>query len=238
MSATGDWKRAVKTGLPIGLGYYAVSFAFGLAAAKAGIAPLTAALISLSNLSSSGQFAGLIILAAKGGMGELFVSVLIVNLRYILMSLALSQKIMALPLWQKLIVGQGVTDEVFALAIREKGNISFPFYTGLMLLPVLGWTLGTFSGAVMGQILPPALTAALGIALYCMFIWIVIPPAKEDQSILRTVIFAAVFSLVLSYVPPFNRLQAGWRITVSSLAAAFLSALRDVRTQKERGQLS
>lgn len=237
MGAKGGWKRAVKTGLPIGLGYWAVSFAFGLSAAQNGISPLTAALISLTNLSSSGQFAGLTVLSAHGGMGELFVSVLIVNLRYILMSLALSQKMMALPLWQKLLVGQGVTDEVFALAIREKGDIGFSFYMGLMLLPVAGWTLGTLAGAVMGRILPAALTAALGIALYCMFIWIVIPPAKEDGGILRTVVTAACVSLLFAYAPPLRMLNAGWRITLASLIAALLSAVRDVRTQRERGQI-
>lgn len=237
MGRQGDWKRAVKTGLPIGLGYWAVSFAFGLSAAKSGISPWMAAVISLTNLSSSGQFAGLTVLAAHGGMSELFVSVLIVNLRYILMSLALSQRMMALPLWQKMLVGQGVTDEVFALAIREKGDIGFSYYIGLMLLPVSGWTLGTFSGALMGQVLPGALTAALGIALYCMFIWIVIPPAKEDRDILRTVVMAAVFSLLFACVPPFCLLNAGWRVTLASLAAALLSAVRDVRTKKERGQL-
>lgn len=237
MGAKGGWKRAVKTGLPIGLGYWAVSFAFGLSAAQNGISPLTAALISLTSLSSSGQFAGLTVLSAHGGMGELFVSVLIVNLRYILMSLALSQKMTALPLWQKLLVGQGVTDEVFALAIREKGDIGFSFYMGLMLLPVAGWTLGTLAGAVMGRILPAALTAALGIALYCMFIWIVIPPAKEDGGILRTVVTAACVSLLFAYAPPLRMLNAGWRITLASLIAALLSAVRDVRTQRERGQI-
>lgn len=231
-----DIRRGMRLSVPIALGYFAVSFAFGISAVQSGVPPFLAAFISLTNLSSSGQFAGVKILAAGGTYVELVLSVLIINLRYILMSLSLSQKMIALPRWQKLLLGYGVTDEIYAAAIQQEGDLSFSFFASLIVLPVLGWSGGTLTGALMGQLLPQTVTAALGIALYCMFIAIVVPPATKDSRILKTVLIAAGFSIALTYLPQFSFLPVGWRVILCTLAASSLMALRDVRTLKERRQ--
>ncbi len=229
-----DIRQGMRLSVPIALGYFAVSFAFGISAVQSGVPPFLAAIISLTNLSSSGQFAGVQILAAGGTYVELVLSVLIINLRYILMSLSLSQKMIALPRWQKLILGYGVTDEIYAAAIQQEGDLSFAFFSGLVVLPVLGWTGGTLFGALMGQLLPASVTAALGIALYCMFIAIVVPPATKDNRILKTVLLSAGLSIALTYLPQFSFVAMGWRVIICTLFASAMMALHDVRTLKER----
>ncbi len=234
-TARADIRQGIRLSTPIALGYFAVSFAFGISAVQSGVPPFLAAFISLTNLSSSGQFAGVQILAAGGTYVELVLSVLIINLRYILMGLSLSQKMIALPRWQKLILGYGVTDEIYAAAIQQEGDLSFLAFGSLIVLPVLGWTGGTLAGALMGQLLPPSITAALGIALYCMFIAIVVPPATKDRRILKTVLLSAGMSIGLTYLPQFSFLPVGWRVIICTLLASALMAVHDVRTLKERG---
>ena len=230
-----DFKQGIRLSTPIFLGYFAVSFAFGISAVQSGVPPFMAAFISLSNLSSSGQFAGVKILAAGGMYVELVLSVLMINLRYILMSLSLSQKMIALPRWQRMLLGYGVTDEIYAAAIQQEGDISFAFFSGLVVLPALGWSGGTLSGALMGQLLPASITSALGIALYCMFIAIVLPPLRRDQRIRMVVLFSAALSLFLFFVPPFAHIPVGWRVILCTFVASALMAIRDVRTLNERG---
>ncbi len=234
-TARADIRQGIRLSTPIALGYFAVSFAFGISAVQSGVPPFLAAFISLTNLSSSGQFAGVQILAAGGTYVELVLSVLIINLRYILMGLSLSQIMIALPRWQKLILGYGVTDEIYAAAIQQEGDLSFLTFGSLIVLPVLGWTGGTLAGALMGQLLPPSITAALGIALYCMFIAIVVPPATKDRRILKTVLLSAGMSIALTYLPQFSFLPVGWRVIICTLLASALMAVHDVRTLKERG---
>ncbi|MDI9470168.1 MAG: AzlC family ABC transporter permease [Bacillota bacterium] len=215
------FNQGLGLGLPIGLGYFAVALAFGLSAVGAGFTPLVATLISLTNLSGAGQFAGVQVVGAGGSWIELISTVLIINLRYILMSLALQQKLPArLSLWQRIVIGYGVTDEIFAVAIAPSSVISWRWFLGLLTLPVLGWTGGTTVGAVLGEILPANIVAALGIALYCMFIAIVIPPALDSRPVLNTVLIATAASCLLKALPVTSSLPFGWRVIVATLLAA------------------
>lgn len=230
-----EFSQGLQTGLPICLGYFAVSFAFGISAVKMGVSPLMSAFISLTNLSSSGQFAGVQILSALGTYTELVLTVLVINLRYVLMSLSLSQRVLQLNTRQKLIIGYGVTDEIFAAAIREDRELSFAFFLGLMSLPVLGWVGGTATGAFLGELLPASLSNALGIALYCMFLAIVLPPARQDDRVGQTVLMAACLSVMSTYLPVLCQLPVGWRVTLCTLVTALTMAYLDVRAAKKEG---
>jgi predicted branched-subunit amino acid permease len=215
-------------GLPIAFGYLAVSFAFGLYAANGGMAPLTAAFLSITNLTSAGQFAGTSLIFQQAPWFEIALTVLLINIRYLLMSLSLSQKIRAGtgPL-KRLLISYGVTDEIYAVAISQPGEISASYMAGLIGLPVAGWTLGTLLGAAAGQILPDSLNSALGIALYAMFVAIVIPPARRSRPIRLVVGLAALLSLAGTYAPYASSIPSGWRLiactTIAALAGAWLA---------------
>ena len=176
--------RGLCHGIPICLGYLAVSFGFGIFAVKAGLSILETVLISMTNLTSAGQLAGVPILTAGGSLWELALTESVINLRYALMSVSLSQKLdgrVRLP--QRLLIAFGNTDEVFAVSASQKGQVGTSYMLGLILLPFLGWTAGTALGAVAGSILPELLIGALGIAIYGMFVAIVVPVAREEGSV-------------------------------------------------------
>ena len=176
-----------KKGIPIGLGYLAVSFSFGVTAKSEGITPLVAIIISATNLSSAGQLAGIKLIAQMASFLELFLTIILINIRYALMSISLSQKLdEGIPVWQKLIMGYGVTDEIYAMAITETRKTTFKYMLGLTLLPFIGWVLGTTLGVFAGDILPSDLINAMGIGLYAMFIAIIIPDARRNYKILIT----------------------------------------------------
>ena len=212
-----EYKVGVHTGLPVGLGYFSVSFGFGAMAAAQGIRTLDAALISATNLTSAGQFAGLTLIVAAAGLWELILTQLVINSRYALMSLALSQRmgenVGFLP---RLCIAFFNTDEIFALAMAEKGPLTTPCLLGLGLTPILGWVGGTFCGALAGSILPPAIRTALGVMLYGMFVAIVVPPAKA--------LLALSFSCLMRWMPGLNRISAGMAIVICTVAAAAICA--------------
>ncbi|MBQ8835181.1 MAG: AzlC family ABC transporter permease [Oscillospiraceae bacterium] len=220
-----EYKNGVHTGLPVGLGYFSVSFGFGAMAAAQGIKALDAALISITNLTSAGQFAGLTLIVAAATLWEMVLTQLVINSRYALMSLALSQrmgeKIGFLP---RLIIAFFNTDEIFALAMARKEPLTLPFMLGLGTLPLIGWTGGTLFGALAGSALPQDIRAALGVMLYGMFIAIVVPPAKEDRPVLAAVVLALVFSCLFTYVPGLKEVSAGISIVVCTVAAAGICA--------------
>ena len=177
-----QFRYGLKDGVPIGLGYLAVSFSFGIMARKAGVSTLAAVIMSLTNLTSAGQFAALGIIEAGAPFVEMAAAQLIINLRYCLMSCSLSQKLeKGMPFLHRFMVSYGVTDEIFGVSVCREGSLS-PFYTyGLICVAVPGWTFGTFLGAVSGDLLPARLLSALGVALYGMFLAVVIPPARESR---------------------------------------------------------
>ena len=221
-----EYRTGVRTGLPVGMGYFSVSFGFGAMAAAQGIRALDAALISVSNLTSAGQFAGLTLIVASATLWEMVLTQLVINSRYALMSLALSQrmgqKIGVLP---RLLIAFFNTDEIFALAMARKEALTVPFLLGMGTLPILGWTAGTLLGALAGSVLPVDIRAALGVMLYGMFIAIVIPPAKAEKPVLMTVILALVCSCAFSWIPRLQEVSAGISIVICTVAAAAICAV-------------
>lgn len=202
-------------------GYFAVSFSFGILAMQGGLSVIQAALTSLTNMTSSGQFAGLQIIAAGGTLIELILTQVIINMRYSLMSLALSPKLdKKIKLWQRLLIAFANTDEIFAVAMSRERSLTFPYMAGLQILPIFGWTAGTAIGAIAGNLLPAALTAALGIALYGMFIAVVVPVARRSRPILLSALIAIAISCVLYIL----KVSAGISIIVSTVAASALMA--------------
>ena len=189
--------QGVKDGGAIGIGYLSVSFTFGLEAASSGLLWWEALLVSMMNLTSAGQFAGITIMAAAGTYIEMALSQFVINLRYALMSISLSQKVSPeFGSGKKMLLGFAVTDEIFAVAMSRQGEVSSKYFAGLAVLPYLGWTSGTLAGAVCGNILPDTVTDALGLAIYGMFIAIIIPAMKKDSRILKITLLAVVFSFI------------------------------------------
>ena len=219
-------KKGLRDGIPIALGYFAVSFAFGILAVDSGCTVLEAVLISFTNLTSAGQFAGLTVIAQAGTLLEMAVTQLVINSRYMLMSIAMSQKVDAdfHGIWRWLL-GYGITDEIFAAAIQTDGTIKRSYFGSLIILPVIGWTAGTFLGAFLGNILPVMLTNALGVALYGMFIAVVVPKAREDFHVLFAVLIAVAISMALKYIPVFSFISGGFGIIICAVAASAVGAL-------------
>ncbi|MDD6462783.1 MAG: AzlC family ABC transporter permease [Clostridiaceae bacterium] len=202
-------------------GYFAVSFSFGILAMQGGLSVIQAALTSLTNMTSSGQFAGLQIIAAGGTLIELILTQVIINMRYSLMSLALSPKLdKKIKPWQRLLIAFANTDEIFAVAMSRERSLTFMYMAGLQILPIFGWTAGTAIGAIAGNLLPAALTAALGIALYGMFIAVVVPVARRSRPVLLSALIAIAISCVLYVL----KVSAGISIIVSTVAASALMA--------------
>lgn len=216
----------LKDGMPICFGYFAVSFAFGIQAAGIGLSVFEASVLSALNVTSAGQFAALGIIAAGASLIELAFTQLIINLRYFLMSCALSQKLSPnLPLGHRLGIAYGMTDEIFAVSVSQKEPLS-PFYSyGLIAVAIPGWVLGTALGAAAGNILPAVLTNALGIAIYGMFIAIILPPAKENRVVAGVVVLSMVLSALFTYLPVLCNISSGFRIIVITLITAGGAAL-------------
>lgn len=214
-----------RLGIPIALGYFAVSFTFGIAAARGGISAWQAAFISLTNVTSAGQLAGLGIILASGSLPEMALSQFIINLRYSLMSLSISQKLSArTPLFHRFLMAFGMTDEIFAISAMQKNPLAPSFMYGAMALAIPGWVLGTWVGAMAGSLLPSYLMSALGVAIYGMFIAIIVPPAKRDPAVLTAVILAMVLACLFHFLPLLNRVSGGFVIIICTILAAGLMA--------------
>jgi len=221
-----EFMLGVRNGIPICLGYFSVSLAFGVTAVLSGLPAWAAVVISVTNLTSAGQFAGANLIVSGGTYVELAVSMLIINIRYFLMSLSLSQKVEEkMTLGQRLGVSFGITDEIFAVAIQQPRPLSASYMAGLIATPILGWSGGTLVGAVATSVLPGIISNALGIALYGMFIAIIIPPAREKKSILFAVILAAILSSAFYYLPVLKVVSSGWSIILVTLVVSAAAAL-------------
>ena len=188
-----NFKQGIRDGIPIGLGYAAVSFAFGILAVDKDLTVSEAVLISLTNLTSAGQFAGLTIIAELG-------------------------------IW-RWILGFAITDEIFAVAIQNPGKIKRNYFMGLTIIPIIGWTLGTLGGALLGNILPAIITNALGVALYGMFIAVVVPKARDDSHVFVAVCIAVAISVALKYIPVFADLSGGFAIIICTVVASLIAAV-------------
>ena len=206
------------------LGYLSVSFGFGITAVSKGISALWASLISLTNLTSAGQAAGVDIIAAGGALLEMVLVQITINMRYSLMALSLSQKLdkrFTTP--HRLAVSYGITDEIFAVCSAQDGLLTPAYMYGMIFVATLGWTAGTVMGAMAGQLLPAAVSGAMGLVLYGMFIAIVIPPCKKERGALIVSLAAVAMSLVFKYV--FTAVSGGFAMIVCAIAASALGAL-------------
>lgn len=220
-----DFRHGIRKGIPIAIGYLSVSFTFGVKAVHGGIPVWAAVLMSLTNVTSAGQFAGLTLIIAQGGCVELAMTTFIINIRYMLMSFSLSQKVEShLSLGQRLRIGYGITDEIFAVAVAEQGTVSAHFMYGLICIPVLGWTLGTALGALASQIMPEALSRAMELGLYAMFIAIIIPPMKKNKPITAVVAIAVLVTVVLYTAPVLKNISGGFRVIIATVLAASVGA--------------
>lgn len=221
-----SFKKGLSDGIPIALGYLSVSFAFGISVVSAGLPVYIAVLISMTNLTSAGQFAGLGLMLSNASLVEAALTQLIINLRYSLMSVSISQKLhKSVSLPERFAVSAGVTDEIFAVAASKKHEIGAKYLYGLILLPYIGWATGTLLGAVMGSILPSVVQSALGIAIYGMFIAIFIPPMKKSSTVSVVVAIAAAMSCCFAYIPLLKNVSTGFVIIICAVFAAAVGAV-------------
>ena len=220
-----EFLEGIRDGLPICMGYFSVSMAFGLTAVLSGVPIWAAVMVSITNLTSAGQFAGMNLIAAQGALVEIGLTTFIINLRYFLMSISLSQKVeQKMTMKERLAVSFGITDEIFAVSMQRDREVTSAYMAGLIITPVLGWTSGTFVGAAATSFMPEVLSNALGIALYGMFIAVIVPPAREHKNVLFAVVLAIAASVACTYLPGIKNLSGGWTIILITLLVGAVAA--------------
>ncbi len=228
------FRKGLIDGLPVCIGYLSVAFAFGIFAVGSGLGVPEALMISMTNVTSAGQLAAVPIITGGGMMTELAMSQFIINLRYALMSISLSQKLdRTVRLYDRFIIAFVNTDEVFAIASSQREAVGRRYLYGLILTPYLGWSVGTLLGAVAGDILPAIVTSALGIAIYGMFIAIVTPIARADRATAVCVLIAAALSCAFRYLPLLSAVPSGFVIIICAvIAAGVMAVVAPVKTEE------
>lgn len=213
--------KGARDGFPIGMGYLAVSFALGLAARNAGITPPEGALMSLGMVASAGEYAAILLIGAGAGAVEMITTTLIINLRYFLMSCALTQKLdSSVPMWKRMLLAFCVTDELFGISAAYPGKLK-PLYTySAAVVAVFGWVLGTVLGIIAGNILPARAVSALSVALYGMFIAIIIPPSKKSRFMMGLIVLSMLLSLLFTLIPVLNSISSGFKVILLTVAVA------------------
>lgn len=220
------YKQGIKDGIPIALGYFAVSFAFGVSVVSQGLPWFVATVMSLTNLTSAGQFAGASVIIAMGTIFEILLTQVVINARYFLMSITLSQRLdEKVTLLDRFLISYGVTDEIFGVAVSKKMPVSKEYMYGLILLPMVFWTLGTLSGGILGNFLPEMVLNSLSIALYAMFIAIVVPQGKADKKVFIVVLIAIALSCLFYFTPVLNTLSSGIAYVICALVASVIGAI-------------
>ena len=220
-----DLLAGMKDGMPVCIGYFSVSFGFGAMAVAQGLSVWYAVLISATNLTSAGQFAGLTVIAAGAALLEMVLTQLVINSRYALMSLALGQRMgPSVGTGKRLLAAFFNTDEVFALGMARKEKLTAAYFVGAGIVAAIGWISGTAMGALAGSVLPLSVRAALGVMLYGMFIAIVVPQARQEKPVLLSVVLALVFSCLFAWVPGLKEVSAGLAIVICTVAAAAICA--------------
>ena len=234
MNEKNSFSKGIVDGLPICFGYLSVSFAFGIFATQSGLSVLQAVLMSMMNVTSAGQFAAVPIIISGGAMIELVISQFVINLRYALMSISLSQKLGgSVRLADRFLVSFMNTDEVFAIASGSDKPVGRKYLFGLILTPYLGWSLGTLLGAGAGNILPASVVSALGLAIYGMFVAIVVPDMKKEHPVALCVLAAVVLSCAFRYLPFLQAVPDGFVIIICAAAAsALMAALKPIPVQE------
>ena len=216
--------NGIKDGFPICLGYIAVAFSLGIAMANAGMSAFQGFLLSLVNVASAGEYADLQVIAEDAAYLEIILVTLVANMRYLLMSAALAQRFLPeTPFFHRFLVGYGVTDEIFGISIGHSRHMD-PYYNyGAIAIAVPGWAIGTAAGILAGNILPARIVSALSVALYGMFIAIIIPAAKENRITACVVLAGFALSYLASYV---TFLNAGMKTIILTIAIAAFAAWR------------
>ncbi len=220
-----NYTRGLKAGIPIALGYLSVSFTFGIIAISYGLSWWQALIISMTTVTSAGQFAGIGIMLHPGQYFQMLISQITINIRYSFMSISVGQKaderFTGLSRW---ILGFMMTDEIFAVATQDE-SVSRSFFAGLATLPYLGWSVGTLLGAILGSILPDRLMSALSLAIYGMFVAIVVPEMKKSHPVLIVVALAMLLSCAFHYIPFLSSISSGITITIVAISAAVVGAI-------------
>lgn len=220
------FKKGVRNGIPIALGYFAVAFALGITASKAGLTAFQATLTSLTNNASAGEYAGFTVIAAGSGYIEMAVMQLVANARYLLMSFAMSQKIpQDMKIHHRLLVAFDLTDEIFGISIAEPGKLNPYFSYGAFSVAIPGWSLGTLLGVIMGNVLPANIVSALSVGLFGMFIAIVVPPAKQNKKLLAVVLVSMVTSFAFYKIHIFDAISSGTKTIILTVVIALLAAI-------------
>ena len=235
----GDWfLKGVRDGIPIALGYFAVAFALGIKAKEAGVLPAEGFLMSFLTHASAGEYAGLQVIAEKTGYLMMAVMTVVASARYFLMSMALSQRLDPnLGLRHRFLVAFGLTDEIFGAEIAQKGYVEPKYAYGLFVLPFLGWPAGTSFGILMGNLLPDIVVSALSVALYGMFLAIIVPPARKHPAILIGVLVSFALSFLASRLPGIRDLSSGIRIIILTVVVtAALALIRPVSDRELSGE--
>lgn len=220
------FQKGLQHGIPISLGYLAVSFTLGIAAKNAGMTAFQATITSLLVNASAGQAAGFTVIAAQGSYLEMAVMILVANARYLLMSCSLSQKLSPdTSLLHRLLIGFDVTDEIWGVSMTFPGKLN-PFYTyGVILVAAPGWALGTCLGVLCGNVLPANAVSALSVGLYGMFLAIIIPPARKNKIIAGLVVLSMLASYLFARLPVFSFLSSGMRIILLTLLISGITAV-------------
>jgi predicted branched-subunit amino acid permease len=219
-----SFRSGLRDGVPVCLGYLVVSMSFGMFAVARGIPPTVAIGLSMTNMTSAGQFAAVKLAENMGSYAEIAFATLVVNIRYSLMSLVLSQRIEKMSFLRRMIVAAGITDEVFTIASTRDKKVDFRYMAGLITAPYIGWSLGTAVGATVNSLLPQAMASAMGITLYGMFIAIVVPVARQERAVLLTLIMAIGLSCLFRYAPVLSGLSSGWAVIVVTLLTSAVAA--------------
>ena len=221
-----EFKEGMKDGIPIGLGYFAVSFSLGIAARNAGLTAFQGFVASLFINASAGEYALFLFISSAGGYFELAIVTLITNARYFLMSCSLSQKLSSkTPLHQRLIMGFDITDELFGISIARKGMLNTYYFYGAMLTTMPFWAIGTAIGIIAGNILATNIVSALSVALYGMFLAVIIPPCKKDRVLAVLIIISFIASYVFSRLQIFDKLSSGTQIIILTVVLASIAAI-------------
>ncbi|MEE3357016.1 MAG: AzlC family ABC transporter permease [Lachnospiraceae bacterium] len=217
--------KGIKNGIPICLGYFAVSFALGISARSVGMDAIQSGFMSFTMLASAGEFAAITLIGGMAGFIEIVLTTLVVNMRYFLMSMSLTQKLSSDTSWiHRLLIPFFVTDEIFGLSATVDGDLN-PCYTyGIAFPSVIGWTIGTVLGVIVGNILPVWLVSALGVAMYGMFLAIIVPPVKTDRFIGLLVLLSMGMSWLFSALPYISKISLGFRIIILTLSLSALAA--------------
>lgn len=231
-----EWfRKGIFDGIPICLGYFAVSFALGIAARNIGMAGSQGFIMSAGMVASAGEFAAINLFASNAGYLEIVMTCLVVNLRYCLMSTALTQKLSPeTKLIHRFGLAYCITDEIFGLSVGVYGYLC-PFYSyGITIISVIGWSVGTFLGITAGNILPALIVSALSVSLYGMFIAIIIPPARKDRFIGLLIVISMAASFVFTGAPVLKSISSGFRIIILTLVIAGIAAwVRPIEEEKK-----